>query len=57
MSTTNLASISLLDSQSGVLFFLVPSDIDVYTYPKDKVQVKLYFSNNQEMILENAIGN
>lgn len=57
MSTTNLASISLLDSQSGVLFFLVPSDIDVYTYPKEKVQIKLYFSNNQEMILENAIGN
>jgi len=57
MSTTNLASISLLDSQSGVLFFLVPSDLDVYTYPKDKVQVKLYFSNNQEMLLENAIGN
>ena len=57
MSTTNLASISLLNSQSGVLFFLVPSDIDVYTYPKDKVQVKLYFSNNQEMIIENAIGN
>lgn len=57
MSTTNLASISLLDSQSGVLFFLVPSDLDVYTYPKDKVKVKLTFSNNQEMILENAIGN
>ncbi|NTW91671.1 MAG: hypothetical protein HGA35_07065 [Erysipelotrichaceae bacterium] len=57
MSTTNLASISLLDSQSGVLFFLVPSDLDVYTYPMDKVQVKLYFSNNQEMLLENAIGN
>ena len=57
MSTTNLASISLLDSQTGVLFFLVPSDIDVYSYPKDKVQVKLSFSNNQEMIIENAIGN
>lgn len=57
MSTTNLASISLLDSQNGVLFFLVPSDLDVYTFPKDKVKVKLTFSNNQEMILENAIGN
>ena len=57
MSTTNLASISLLESQSGVLFFLVPSDLDVYTFPKDKVKVKLTFSNNQEMILENAIGN
>jgi len=57
MSTTNLASISLLDSQSGVLFFLVPSDLDVYTFPKDKVKVKLTFSNNQELILENAIGN
>lgn len=57
MSTTNLASISLLESQSGVLFFLVPSDLDVYTFLKDKVKVKLTFSNNQEMILENAIGN
>ena len=57
MSTTNLASISLLENQTGVLFFLVPSEIDVYTYSKEKVLVKLSFSNNEEMIIENAIGN
>ncbi|MDP3442454.1 MAG: hypothetical protein Q8T08_06285, partial [Ignavibacteria bacterium] len=58
MSTTNLASIGLLESQTGVLFFLTPAlDPDIFSYPKENIQVKLTFSNNQEMIIENAIGN
>ncbi len=57
MSTTNLASVGLVDSQTGVLFFLVPAiDSDMFSYPKENIQVKLTFSNNEEMLIENAIG-
>jgi len=57
MSTTNLASVGLVDSQTGVLFFLVPAiDSDIFSYPKENIQVKLTFSNNEEMLIENAIG-
>jgi hypothetical protein len=58
VSITNLATISLLESKEGLLFFVLPSqDINVFSYNKNMISLKLNFANNQEMIIENAIGN
>ena len=58
VNTVNLASTSLIDKNEGLLFFILPSqNSSLSSYGKDKLNIKIIFSNNQEMIVKNALGN
>ena len=58
VNSVNLASISLTENSEGLLFFTVPSvNFSISSYGKDKFSINIVFTNNQELIINNALGN